>query len=59
MQYDSPITSTEFQTFLTNASISNDTAAAISTLLNLENADTVNLAWRQCSTDSYRSGRRC
>lgn len=44
MQYDSPITSTEFQTFLTNASISNDTAAAISTLLNLENADTVNLA---------------
>ena len=44
MQYDSPITSTEFQTFLTNASISDDTAAAISTLLNLENADTVNLA---------------
>ena len=44
MQYDSPITSTEFQTFLTTANISDATAAAISTLLNLESAETVNLA---------------
>jgi hypothetical protein len=44
MQYDSPITNTEFQTFLTTSSISDDTAAAISTLLNLETAETVNLA---------------
>lgn len=44
MQYDSPITSTEFQSFLTTASISDDTATAISTLLNLESAETVNLA---------------
>lgn len=44
MQYDSPITSTNFQSFLTTASISDDTATAISTLLNLESAETVNLA---------------
>lgn len=44
MQYDSQITSNEFQTFLTTSSISNDTAAAISTLLNLESAETINLA---------------
>ncbi|HEX8543836.1 MAG TPA: DUF4214 domain-containing protein [Pseudomonas sp.] len=44
MQYDSPITNTEFQTFLDTASISTDTAAAISTLLNLETAETINLA---------------
>nr|CAH04619.1 antifreeze protein [Pseudomonas putida] len=44
MQYDSPITNTEFQTFLTTSSISDDTAAAISTLLNLDSADTINLA---------------
>lgn len=44
MQYDSPITNTEFQTFLTASSISDDTAAAISTLLDLENAETINLA---------------
>jgi hypothetical protein len=44
MQYDSPITSTEFQSFLTTSSISDDTATAISTLLNLESAETINLA---------------
>ncbi|WP_426143394.1 DUF4214 domain-containing protein [Pseudomonas sp. DWP3-1-2] len=44
MQYDSPITNTEFQTFLDTASISTNTVAAISTLLDLENAETINLA---------------
>jgi hypothetical protein len=44
MQYDSPISTTEFQTFLGSASFSENTAAAISTLLNLDSAETVNLA---------------
>jgi hypothetical protein len=44
MQYDSPITNTEFQTFLDTASISTNTATAISTLLSLETAETINLA---------------
>ena len=44
MQYDSPVSTTEFQSFLTASSFSDTTAAAISTLLNLDNADTVNLA---------------
>ena len=44
MQYDSPVSTTEFQSFLAASSFSDTTAAAISTLLNLDNADTVNLA---------------
>jgi hypothetical protein len=44
MQYDSPITSASFQSFLDTASVSQDTAAAISALLNLDTAETVNYA---------------
>jgi hypothetical protein len=44
MQYDSPITNTQFQAFLDTASVSDNAAAAISALLNLESAETVNLA---------------
>ena len=44
MQYDSPVSSSEFQSFLETASFSDDTAAAISSLLNLDAAETVNLA---------------
>ena len=44
MQYDSAITSENFQTYLGATSLSENTAAAISTLLNLETAETVNLA---------------
>jgi hypothetical protein len=44
MQYDSPISSESFQTTLTGTNFSSATAAAISTLLSLETAATVNLA---------------
>jgi hypothetical protein len=44
MQYDSPITQTQFQAFLDTASVSDTAAAAISALLNLDTAETVNLA---------------
>lgn len=44
MQYDSPISSTEFQSFLTTSTLSANTAAAISTLLSLDTAADVNLA---------------
>lgn len=44
MQYDSPISTAEFKDFLTTASFSDDTAAAISSLLNLDAEGTVNLA---------------
>jgi hypothetical protein len=44
MQYDSAISKAEFQSFLTDTNLSTSTTAAISTLLNLETADTVNLA---------------
>lgn len=44
MQYDAPVSATSFQASLDNNNFSTATAAAISTLLNLETADTVNLA---------------
>ena len=44
MQYDNPVSTTEFQSFLAASSFSATTAAAISTLLNLDSAETVNLA---------------
>ncbi|MEB2869664.1 DUF4214 domain-containing protein [Pseudomonas rhizosphaerae] len=44
MQYDSPISSESFQASLTGSNFSSATAAAISTLLSLDTAATVNLA---------------
>ncbi|MBD8617103.1 DUF4214 domain-containing protein [Pseudomonas putida] len=44
MQYDSPISSESFQSSLTGSNFSSATAAAISTLLSLDTAATVNLA---------------
>ncbi|RMO75895.1 DUF4214 domain-containing protein [Pseudomonas syringae group genomosp. 3] len=44
MQYDAPVTATEFSTFLTATSLTDSTTAAISTLLALDSASTVNLA---------------
>jgi hypothetical protein len=44
MQYDSPISSTQFQTFLGTSALSDNTAAAISSLLGLDAASNVNLA---------------
>lgn len=44
MQYDSPVSATEFQSFLTSSTLSANTAAAISTLLSLDSATAVNLA---------------
>lgn len=44
MQYDSPVSAADFQEFLTTASFSDDTAAAISSLLNLDAGDSVNVA---------------
>ena len=44
MQYDSPISSENFQSFLEESSLSAGTAATISALLNLDNAETVNVA---------------
>lgn len=44
MQYDSPVTSSAFSTFLDSAAISTTTAATISSLLSLDTSTTVNLA---------------
>ncbi|WP_116866896.1 DUF4214 domain-containing protein [Pseudomonas syringae] len=44
MQYDAPVTATEFSSFLTATSLTDSTTAAISTLLALDSASTVNLA---------------
>ncbi|SDX27137.1 protein of unknown function [Pseudomonas syringae] len=44
MQYDAPVTTSEFSTFLTATSLTDSTTAAISTLLNLDTATSVNLA---------------
>ncbi|MBA1204429.1 DUF4214 domain-containing protein [Pseudomonas capeferrum] len=44
MQYDSPVSAADFQDFLTTANFSDDTAAAISSLLNLDAGDSVNVA---------------
>ncbi|MBD8621585.1 DUF4214 domain-containing protein [Pseudomonas sp. CFBP 13727] len=58
MQYDSPISSESFQTTLTGTNFSSATAAAISTLLSLETAATVNLAsWDGVSTPLTPTGQ--
>jgi len=44
MQYDSPVSKADFQNFLEEAQFSEDTAAAISALLNLDTVASVNLA---------------
>ncbi|PIO95241.1 hemolysin [Pseudomonas syringae] len=44
MQYDAPVTTTEFNSFLAATSLTDSTTAAISTLLALDSASTVNLA---------------
>lgn len=44
MQYDAPVTTSEFSTFLTATALTDSTTAAISTLLALDSATTVNLA---------------
>ncbi|KTB75588.1 DUF4214 domain-containing protein [Pseudomonas syringae] len=44
MQYDAPVTTSEFSTFLTATALTDSTTAAISTLLNLDTATSVNLA---------------
>lgn len=44
MQYDAPVTATEFSTFLTATSLTDSTTAAISTLLALDGVSPVNLA---------------
>ncbi|MBP1142031.1 MULTISPECIES: DUF4214 domain-containing protein [Pseudomonas] len=44
MQYDAPVTATEFSSFLTATNLTDSTTAAISTLLALDSASTVNLA---------------
>ncbi|AQL36124.1 DUF4214 domain-containing protein [Pseudomonas syringae] len=44
MQYDAPITATAFNTFLTATNLTDSTTAAISTLLALDSASTLNLA---------------
>lgn len=44
MQYDSPVTSSAFSTFLDSAALSTTTAATISSLLSLDSSTNVNLA---------------
>ncbi|KPX49347.1 Uncharacterized protein ALO68_00547 [Pseudomonas syringae pv. helianthi] len=44
MQYDAPVTTTQFNTFLTATNLTDSTTAAISTLLALDTATTVDLA---------------
>lgn len=57
MQYDSPISTAEFKDFLTTASFSDDTAAAISSLLALDTVEAVNVAsWDGVNAPAGQTG---